>query len=126
MTLGNRVGWCGIVLFIAVGAGAFGSHGLRGLVSPELIEVWKTAVLYQLIHGLALLLIAILLELRSAQLLAKAWLTMLLGVGLFSGSLYLIVLTGNRWLGPVTPIGGLILLLSWLMVAWGGFREKSY
>lgn len=126
MTLGNRVGWCGIVLFIAVGAGAFGSHGLRGLVSPELIEVWKTAVLYQLIHGLALLLIAILLELRPAQLLAKAWLTMLLGVGLFSGSLYLIVLTGNRWLGPVTPIGGLILLLSWLMVAWGGFREKSY
>lgn len=123
MTSNIGIAIASIMLFLAVGAGAFGSHGLRGMVSPELIEVWKTAVLYHLIHGLGLLLIAILHELRPLPALTKAWLLMLFGIIMFSGSLYLIVLTGIRWLGPITPLGGLVLMLSWLLLAWSSLKR---
>lgn len=123
MTQNSRIALGGIVLFLAVGAGAFGSHGLRGMVPPQLIEIWKTAVLYHLFHGLGLLVVAGLHQLQPSRILAQAWLTMLAGMLLFSGSLYLIVLTGSRWLGPITPLGGLTMMASWLLVSWAGLKH---
>lgn len=99
---------------IAVGLGAFGSHGLRHIVSPESLSVWKTAVEYQFIHTLALLFVALLPKNRAF--LATFWLWVL-GMGLFSGSLYMMVLTGQRVLGVVTPVGGTMLILGWLVLA---------
>lgn len=119
-----RVAIASLTLFLAVGAGAFGSHGLHDIVDPQLIEVWKTAVLYQLVHGLGLLLIAILHEVRPLPGISRAWLLMLAGMLMFSGSLYCLVLTGARWLGPVTPLGGLILMLSWLLLAWASVKQE--
>src|SRR5258705_10016084 len=86
--------------FIAVGAGAFGAHGLKGVLTPERLETFEVAVRYQMYHALAILL-AGLLGVPQA-----AW-CFFAGVLIFSGSLYLLVATGERWLGAVTPIGGL-------------------
>ncbi len=124
MTQRIRITFSGLLLFLAVGAGAFGAHALRAAFEPRQLEVWQTAVLYHLIHGLGLLLLAALIELRPAvKALRAAWVTMALGLLLFSGSLYLILLTGMRWLGPITPIGGSALMLAWLMLAWAGFKH---
>ena len=113
-----------LVLMIAVGTGAFGAHALRQITSPAMLSVWQTAVLYQLIHGLGLLAIAVLLPRFSSRLLpAAAWL-MLIGVLLFSGSLYVLVLSGVHWLGAVTPIGGTAFIVSWLLVALAALRSR--
>lgn len=97
---------------LCVALGAFGAHGLRTWVEPQLLETWHTAVTYQFYHTLVLLLLALpgLPALRS---LALARCLFVLGVVIFSGSLYLLVLTGTRWLGIVTPIGGLALMAGW-------------
>jgi uncharacterized membrane protein YgdD (TMEM256/DUF423 family) len=96
--------------FLGVGFGAFGAHALKStLATNDTTEVWKTAVLYQFVHALALLLLAILPATnRVAASLFVA------GIALFSGSLYLLALTNIRWLGAVTPIGGLCFLAGWL------------
>ncbi len=113
-----------LVLMIAVGTGAFGAHALRSVASPEMLAVWQTAVLYQLVHGLGLLAIATLLPRFSSRLLpAAAWL-MLAGIVLFSGSLYVLVLSGVHWLGAVTPIGGSAFIVSWLLVALAALRSR--
>jgi uncharacterized membrane protein YgdD (TMEM256/DUF423 family) len=98
---------------LAVGLGAFGAHGLRGTVSPEQLASWTTATQYHLLHSVVLLALA-LFALYSGR---SIWLPALLlsaGIVLFSGSIYLLVLTDLRWLGPVTPIGGLCLIAGWL------------
>ena len=108
----------GVVGALGVLLGAFGAHGLRTRVTdPHLLEVWETAARYHLLHALALCAVA-------AQP-AGAWpnrsgVAFLVGIGLFSGSLYLMTLTGARWLGAVTPFGGLSLVAGWLLLAWGG------
>ncbi|WP_353174484.1 DUF423 domain-containing protein [Paracandidimonas soli] len=113
-----------LVLMIAVGTGAFGAHALRRVASPEMLAVWQTAVLYQLVHGLGLLAIAALLPRFASRLLpAAAWL-MLAGIVLFSGSLYVLVLSGVHWLGAVTPIGGSAFIVSWLLVALAALRSR--
>ncbi|MFC3339465.1 DUF423 domain-containing protein [Paracandidimonas soli] len=113
-----------LALMIAVGTGAFGAHALRRVASPEMVAVWQTAVLYQLVHGLGLLAIAALLPRFSSRLLpAAAWL-MLIGIVLFSGSLYVLVLSGVHWLGAVTPIGGSAFIVSWLLVALAALRSR--
>jgi len=98
---------------LGVTLGAFGAHGLQTRLSAEELESWNTAVRYHLIHSVALLALALfaLESGRSIQL--PAWL-FCLGIVLFSGSIYLLVLTGQRWLGPVTPLGGLCLIVGWL------------
>ncbi|WP_372964742.1 DUF423 domain-containing protein [Marinobacter sp.] len=100
-------------------AGAFGAHGLRHVVSERELEVFQTAVSYQMYHALALivagLMSAVGLNRRLLSIASGFWLT---GILLFSGSLYLLVLTGNHWLGPVTPIGGVCFMVGWgLLVA---------
>ncbi|MGB3289833.1 MAG: DUF423 domain-containing protein [Burkholderiaceae bacterium] len=111
-----------LMLLIGVGAGAFGAHGLKRLISPEMLGVWQTAVLYQLVHGLGLLIVALLCARYGVSLLGLAGGAMLLGILIFSGSLYALVLTDVRWLGAITPIGGAAFLVAWGMVAVAAYR----
>lgn len=103
--------------FLGVALGAFGAHGLKSRVQPEMLTVWQTGVQYHLVHALALVLVGILCKLLpQAPLLGVAGWAFLAGLLLFSGSLYLMVLSGVRALGIITPFGGLAFLLGWLMM----------
>lgn len=113
-----------LTLLIGVAAGAFGSHGLKRVLEPELLAVWQTAVFYQLIHGLGLLAIAILGARFGSALLSYAGALMFAGILLFSGSLYILALTGIKWLGAITPIGGLALIVAWAMTAMAAYRSN--
>ena len=94
--------------------GAFGAHALKASLSPQLLATFETGVRYQMFHGLGLLALAwAISRWPERRLIPAAWL-LLAGTVIFSGSLYLLVLTGQRWLGPVTPAGGLLLIAGWL------------
>lgn len=101
---------------LAVMLGAFGAHALKGSISPSMLEVFQTGVQYQMSHALGLILIGVLVEKFNSQLLNWAGGFILLGTLLFSGSLYVLSLTSIRWVGPVTPLGGLALILGWLLM----------
>lgn len=104
--------------FIAVAMGAFGAHALKKIVSPEMMAVYQTGVMYQMWHSLALIGIAQLrLQVPQSNLLIYAGSLMFLGIILFSGSLYGLALTNLSWLGMVTPIGGVGFLTAWLLIA---------
>jgi len=108
---------------IAVAAGAFGAHGLRARISPDLLAVFETGARYQMYHALALLGVAwAVSRWPSSGAGAAGWL-FVAGTILFSGSLYLMTLGGPRWLGAVTPVGGLCFLLGWALLAWAAFRS---
>lgn len=109
--------------FTAVGLGAFAAHGLRERLEPALLAAFQTGVQYQMYHALALIGLAALLKNAASPtwLQAGGWLFMV-GILLFSGSLYGLALGGPRWLGPITPLGGLMFLLGWLALAIGAFR----
>ena len=98
---------------LGVGLGAFGAHALRDRLPPELLAAWQTGVLYHLIHSVALLALALFASAtgRSVSLPALLWCA---GIVLFSGSLYLLAGAGQRWAGPVTPLGGLCLIAGWI------------
>ncbi len=117
LTLGALAGLIGVAF------GAFGAHALKAKLSPELLVTWQTAVQYQFWHALGLLLVGVLVFHWPASDLLKwsGWL-MLAGIVLFSGSLYLLALTGARWLGPITPIGGLAWIAAWAVLAVGVMR----
>ena len=104
---------------VGVAPGAFGAHALKSRIAPDLQDVWQTAVQYHLWHALALFAVglAILHFPDRAGLGWAAWL-FVAGIALFSGSLYALVLTGNKSLGAITPIGGAAFLVGWLVVAW--------
>ena len=111
-------------MFVAVGAGAFGAHGLKRMLSAEMLAVWQTAVTYHLIHGLGMLFLALASARMGSSVLSTAGWVMFAGIVMFSGSLYLLSLTGMRWLGPITPLGGAAFLASWAMVAWAVWRTQ--
>ena len=111
---------------IGVALGAFGAHGLRSKVEDRLLETFQTAVQYQMIHALALLIVAILM-LQSGRNLALdiAAGAFFVGIFLFSGSLYGLVLTEMRWLGPVTPLGGLCFIVGWAALVVAGLQQLN-
>ena len=113
-----------IAMFAAVALGAFGAHELRGQLAPDLAGVWPTAVQYHAWHALALLGVGLLL-LNRPDLQRAGWAGGLFvaGIVLFSGSLYLLALTGIRSLGAVTPVGGLAFLAGWALLAWVIWRD---
>lgn len=111
---------------LAVAFGAFAAHGLKGLLSSGLLEVFRTGVDYQAMHALALLVVGLLGE-RAAdtRLLTWAGWAFATGILVFSGSLYLLALTDARWLGAVTPIGGTAFLVGWGLLAWHAGRRAA-
>ena len=106
-----------IIAMLAVILGAFGAHGLRARLTPEMLAVFHTGVEYQFYHALGLLAVGLLLQHHPASVALRwaGWL-MFSGIILFSGSLYLLVITDHRWLGAITPVGGIAFILSWLLV----------
>jgi len=102
---------------LAVAAGAFGAHGLRARVEPAGIDAWTTASTYHLIHSVALLALGLAAP-HLQRSLALPQTLLAVGMLLFSGSIYVLVLGGPRWLGPVTPVGGVCLLAGWVALAW--------
>jgi len=110
-------------MFAAVALGAFGAHGLKTRVSVDLLTTWNTAVLYHLVHALGLILVGILSHLypSSNQLSTSAWF-LVSGIVLFCGSLYVLVLSGVKPLGMITPLGGVAFLLGWLLLAASVYR----
>lgn len=106
---------------LAVAAGAFGAHGLRDQVDARDLEIWSTGAHYQLLHAAVLLALG-LIGADDSPWRARASLLMLVGLVIFPGTLYAMVLGAPRWLGAVTPIGGMCWILGWLAVAvygWG-------
>ncbi|MGC6455708.1 MAG: DUF423 domain-containing protein [Coraliomargaritaceae bacterium] len=109
--------------FIGVSLGAFGAHALhQALELREATAIWKTAVQYQMWHALALLLLALLHQ--EERPLTLAGIFFIFGTAIFSGTLYGIGLGGPRWLGAITPLGGLSLLAGWLQLAQSALRQR--
>jgi uncharacterized membrane protein YgdD (TMEM256/DUF423 family) len=107
----------------AVAAGAFGAHGLRGRLSPGDLATFETAARYQIYHALALMAVALLAERGAGGVAGAGWL-FLTGILLFSGSLYLLTLAGLRWMGAITPLGGVAFILGWVLLAMAGWRHR--
>jgi len=117
-------------LFVALGAlsallgvalGAFAAHALRGRLEPDMLATFEVGVRYHVYHALALLAVGwAASRWPSGAVTAAGWL-FVAGTLLFSGSLYLLSASGIRWLGAVTPVGGLCFLLGWLLLAWGAW-----
>ncbi len=120
--------------FLAVALGAFGAHGLREKLSAEMLAVYQTGVQYHFYHALALLAVAVLLMLTPQSALLSSTLTSSLlkwsgnlfavGIVIFSGSLYVLAITGVRWLGAITPIGGVAFLAGWICLALAAWNFK--
>jgi uncharacterized membrane protein YgdD (TMEM256/DUF423 family) len=109
-----------VLAALGVALGAFAAHGLRGLIGPTELGWWQTGVQYQMWHAVGLVAIG------AAGVAARpaAW---LLGIGtlIFAGTLYVMALTGLRWLGAVTPIGGVLMIAGWVILAWSVWRQGS-
>lgn len=109
---------------LAVALGAFGAHGLKARLAVDALAVYQTGVQYHFYHALGLVLVGLaLLHLADSVLLRWAAWLMLAGIVLFSGSLYALSLSGLRWLGAVTPFGGLAFILAWILFAVGAARS---
>lgn len=114
-----------LMLAMAVGAGAFGAHGLKAMLTPEMLAIWETAARYHAYHGLGLLAVGYAADRglgRSARL---AGALLLAGIALFSGSLYGYALTGTRALAMVTPLGGLCFIAGWVALGVGAWRRSG-
>jgi len=115
---------------LGVFLGAFGAHTLKARLTPELLATFETGVRYQIYHALALLAVALLYGSQPVKglMTASGWL-FVVGTLLFSGSLYVLVLGGVRWLGAITPVGGAAFIIGWFCLAvaglWGRERDKE-
>ena len=116
--LGSAFGALGVAL------GAFGAHGLKSRVAPEMIAIWETAAKYHLIHALALLATAWACERWPGPATSAAGWLFAAGIVIFSGSLYALVLTGARALGAITPLGGVAFIAGWVCLAIGAWRGR--
>ena len=110
--------------FLAVAAGAFGAHGLKSIVGAEALSIYETAVRYHMYHALALLAVAAIAATRPSRAAGASGWCLVLGTIIFSGTLYAMAL-GNmrwRWLGAITPIGGVLFLAGWVLLGIAAFR----
>ena len=110
--------------FVSVGLGAFASHSLRSILSPDLLKIFETGNRYQFYHTLAGLISLVLYRNLRNKLYLYSSVFFILGIVLFSGSLYILALTGFRKLGMITPIGGVSFLLGWIFLILGTWKEK--
>lgn len=118
------VGFGAVLALVAVALGAFGAHGLRGTLSAADLATFETGARYQMYHALALFAVAWAYGRWPGTTVAVAGWLFVAGVVVFSGSLYTLVLTGQRWLGAVTPLGGVCFLAGWALLAWTAFRAQ--
>lgn len=118
LVTGSLLAGLGVVL------GAFGAHGLKGRVEPDLLVIFETGVRYQMYHALAMLAVGLAADRWPSTLIGLSGWLFLAGIVIFSGSLYLMTFTGMRWLGAITPIGGLALILGWALLAAGLARAR--
>lgn len=103
--------------FLSIALGAFGAHGLEKMVEPKYLEIWKTGVQYQMFHATGLLIIGVLLgKFPANALLSWSGWMMLIGIILFSGSLYILTVTKIGVLGAITPFGGVSFLIAWVLL----------
>ncbi len=103
-------------MFLAVALGAFGAHGLRQRLSPDMLAIFETGVRYHVYHALALFAVAWVADKNPEGLANAAGWAFTLGIVVFSGSLYVLSISGIRWLGAVTPIGGVAFLVGWVLL----------
>ncbi|MDB3898326.1 DUF423 domain-containing protein [Gammaproteobacteria bacterium] len=115
----------GINGFLAVSLGAFAAHALRDKLSPELLNTFQTGVQYHMYHALALFGIGLMMiNFPASNILRVSAYLMLAGLVFFSGSLYLLSITGIRWLGAITPIGGVFFLVAWALIVWFAAKQQ--
>ena len=115
----------GINGFLAVSLGAFAAHALRDRLSPELLNTFQTGVQYHIYHALALFGIGLMMiNFPASSILRTSAYLMLAGLVFFSGSLYLLSITGIRWLGAITPIGGVFFLVAWALIVWFAAKQQ--
>lgn len=110
--------------FLGVAGGAFGAHTLKGTLDPEHLAVFEIGIRYQMYHVFALGLAGWALQKYQSVLFERAGWFFVAGVALFSGSLYIMALTGLRWLGAITPVGGMAFLVGWLSLFLGFWKQK--
>jgi uncharacterized membrane protein YgdD (TMEM256/DUF423 family) len=112
-----------LAMTLAVVLGAFGAHALKARITPAQLGVWHTAVQYHLVHALGLFVVAALCHVwpGEASVRLAGWM-MAAGIVLFSGSLYVLVVTDVNWLGAITPLGGVAFITAWLLLAWNAWR----
>lgn len=110
---------------LAVAAGAFGAHGLRARLSPDMLQVFETAARYQMYHALALIAVGLMADRWPSPLLGTAGWLFLAGIVLFSGSLYGLTLSRVRLLGAITPLGGVAFIAGWACVALAAWRSTK-
>ena len=112
-----------ILAGLGVAAGAFGAHALKDILDPPMLQVFETATRYVMYHAFGLCIVSWAIDRYPEQRLEKSGWLFLIGILLFSGSLYMVSLAGIRWMGAVTPIGGLAFMIGWLLLAWGVWRD---
>ncbi|WP_321529200.1 DUF423 domain-containing protein [Sedimenticola selenatireducens] len=124
ITASRRLLLCAAISgFVTVALGAFGAHALRNTLTSDMLTVWQTGIQYQGLHTLAMLAIGLLsIQLPAARWIKRAGWLMLLGILLFSGSLYLMAVTGITMLGAITPFGGFSLLAGWTALGYALYR----
>ncbi len=109
-----------------IAAGAFGAHGLKDVLTPEMHSIFETAVRYQMYHCFGLIATAWAINQRGGENLQNfriaGW-SFVVGIVLFSGSLYALSISGQRWMGAITPIGGLAFIIGWIVLAWSAWRS---
>ena len=110
------------LLALAVAIGAFGAHGLKSHISAEMMQVYKTGVEYHFYHALGLLLIGVLSISMPSGLLNWSAILLTAGIILFSGSLYLLAVTGVKWLGAITPLGGISFIAGWILLFFSAWK----
>jgi uncharacterized membrane protein YgdD (TMEM256/DUF423 family) len=115
----------GIAGFVGVALGAFAAHGLKARLAPDMLAVFETAARYQMYHVFALCATAWGWARWQHRIFAAAGWMFVAGIVIFSGSLYVLALTGMEWLGAITPFGGIAFLTGWLCLAIGALRAKS-
>ncbi|MGJ8681646.1 DUF423 domain-containing protein [Paraglaciecola sp.] len=120
------LGLAAISGMLSVILGAFAAHGLKNKLSEPLLNAFQTGVQYQMYHSLALILLVVLYRQIPQALLVYSSGFMLAGIVLFSGSLYLLALTGIKWFGPITPIGGVCFIVGWALLAVSVFKGANF
>lgn len=114
-----------ISAFVGVAAGAFGAHALKAQLAPDLLAIFETGTRYQLVHAIALIVTGLVTQRRHGRAAPAAGWLFLFGTVFFSGSLYVLALTGVRAWGAVTPFGGVMWLLGWALLAFAGGRSRE-